>query len=116
MDEPRYGPTGAGTVLLELGADVGALILHAPAELNGREVEISRAGEPAAPRAHAQVRERPTGRGAGYSALYPGLAAGTYAVWRDEAAVAATVTVTGGQIASCSWPAGDQVVGQPADR
>ena len=104
MNEPRYGPTGAGTVLLELGAGVGALILRVPPELNGREVEISRAGS-AAPRTHAQVRERPGGRGRCYSALYPGLAAGTYSVWRDEVTVATTVTVTGGQVASCSWRA-----------
>jgi hypothetical protein len=111
VDEPRYGPTGAGTVLLELGAGVGALILHVPPELNGREIEISRSGEPTGPRMHAQVRERPAGvgRSPGYSALYPGLAAGTYAVWRDEVTVVATVTVTGGRIASCSWPATSQV-------
>jgi hypothetical protein len=104
VNEPRYGPTGAGTVLLELGAGVGALLLQVPPELNGREIEISRAGSPAAPRTHAQVRERPGGRGRCYSALYPGLAAGTYSVWRDEVTVATTVTVTGGQIACCSWP------------
>jgi hypothetical protein len=115
VEEPRYGPTEAGTVLLELGAEVGALILHVPQELNGHEIDISRAGAPGAPgapdapRTHAQVRERPSGRGTVYSALYPGLVAGTYAVWRDEATVAATVTVTGGQVASCNWPAADPV-------
>jgi len=109
VKEPRYGPTEAGTVLLELGAEVGALILHVPQELNGHEIDISRAGAPDAPRTHAQVRERPSGRGTVYSALYPGLAAGSYAVWRDEATVAATVTVTGGQVASCTWPAADPV-------
>jgi hypothetical protein len=117
VDEPtRYGPTGAGTVLLELGADVGALILHVPAELNGQEVEIGRAGEPAAPRTHAQVRERLTGGGAGYSALYPGLTAGAYTVWRDAVTAAVTVTVTGGQIASCNWPATGPVPGSSGDR
>ena len=72
MDESSYGPTGAGTVLLELGPGVGALILHVPAELNGQEVEISRVGEPAAPRTHAQVRERPTGGGVGTRRSIPG--------------------------------------------
>jgi hypothetical protein len=105
VNEPQYGPAGAGTVLLELGADIGALVLHVPPDLDGREIEISRADSPAAPRTHAQVRGRPGGRAGGYSAFYPQLAAGRYAVWRDEVTVAATVTVTGGQIASCSWPA-----------
>jgi hypothetical protein len=42
MTEEIRGPSGPGTVVLELGADVGALVLHTPAELDGREIEISR--------------------------------------------------------------------------
>jgi hypothetical protein len=107
MHEPRYGPTGAGAVLLELGAGIGALILNVPPELDGAEIDISPSGAPGAPRTHAQVRERRVGGAVSYAALYAGLAAGTYAVWRDEMTVATTVTVAGGQIASCSWPAGE---------
>ena len=35
------GTSGPGTVVLELGAGVGALILYAPAGLDGHEIEIS---------------------------------------------------------------------------
>ena len=63
------------SVVLDLGADVGALILDTPAELAGREIEIGPAGDGAgARRTHAQVRERRTGAGTGYAAVYPGLA------------------------------------------
>ena len=41
MTETIPAPSGTGTVLLDIGADTGALILHAPAELNGVEIEIS---------------------------------------------------------------------------
>ena len=41
MSEHRYGPTGAGTVLLDLGAETGALVLYTPEELAGAEIEIS---------------------------------------------------------------------------
>ncbi len=41
MTEPAAGPSGPGTVVLDLGVDVGALILYAPADLDGAEVEIS---------------------------------------------------------------------------
>ena len=37
----RYGPTNAGTVLLDLGADTGALVLYTPADLLGAEIEVS---------------------------------------------------------------------------
>ena len=42
MTESAAGPSGPGTVVLELGADVGALVLYTPAGLDGREIEISR--------------------------------------------------------------------------
>jgi hypothetical protein len=105
MNDHRHGPTAAGTVLLELGAGIGALLLQGPAELAGREIEISRADAPGLPRTHAQVRERPGSCGVTYCALYPELAAGRYTVWRDETTVALSLTITGGQVTRCHWPA-----------
>ena len=55
-------------------------------------------------RTHAQVRERRTGAGTGYAAVYPGLPAAEYTVWKDAVTPAATVTVRGGQVARCHWP------------
>jgi hypothetical protein len=46
--EPPDGPTGPGTVLLELGMDVGAPVLIVPADRNGAEIDISQA-RPARP-------------------------------------------------------------------
>jgi hypothetical protein len=93
------GPTGAGSVILDLGGSVGALILATPAELHGREIEISPAdGGAGARRTHAMVRRRDTGAGASFAAVYPGLAAGTYTVWRTASAPAGTVVVEGGQV------------------
>ena len=54
MSETMSGPTGPGTVVLDLGADVGALILDVPAALSGREIEISPArGGTSARRTHS---------------------------------------------------------------
>jgi hypothetical protein len=98
------GPTGPGTVIMELGADTGALILYTPADLDGAEIEISRPAEPAARRTHAQVRQRPVAGVTKYAAVYSSLPAGEYTIWRDEDRPAATVTITGGQITNCRWP------------
>ena len=38
-----------------------------------------------------------------YAAVYQGLPAGRYTVWRAHTPVTA-VTVTGGQVSSCHWP------------
>jgi hypothetical protein len=107
-------------VVLDIGGEVGALILYAPAELSGTEIEISRPG--AGPRTHSIVRERrvdqsatgrrtagrhaaPSGPGDAevYAAVYPGLAAGLYTIWRDAQTPAGTIKVEGGQVASWLW-------------
>ena len=99
MTEQAYGPTGAGTVMLDLGPDTGALVLYTPADLVGREIEIS-PHTPDARRTHASVRERP---GARYAAVYVGLATGDYTIWQDHDTPASSVAVTGGQVTCHNW-------------
>ena len=106
MTESVPGPSRAGSVVLDLGAGIGALILDTPAELNGREIEISPVSAGArARRTHSLVRERRTGARLGYAAVYPGLTVGDYTIWRDAVTPAGTVTIDGGQVTRCRWPA-----------
>ena len=104
MSDHRYGPTTAGTVLLDLGAGTGALVLYTPPGLLGAEIEIS-PGPPGSVRTHAAVRARPAPSGTRYAAVYEGLAAGGYTIWRDHDTPAGQVTITGGQVTSYHWPA-----------
>jgi hypothetical protein len=119
MAEPVLGPSSAGSVVLELGDTVGVLVLEATAELNGREIEISPVGgtdnhddldhahgdgHAHAHRTHSMVRERGTAAGKSYAAVYPGLAVGTYTVWRDHATPVGTVTIDGGRVTRYRWP------------
>jgi hypothetical protein len=100
------GATGAGAVVLELGGDIGVLVLHAPAELHGTEIEISMSAPHGAHRTHSLVRERHTSSGVGFAAVYPGVPAGEYTIWQDPETPAGTVTVTGGQVTSFFFPGG----------
>jgi hypothetical protein len=102
MIECIPGPSGPGAVVLDIGAGTGALVLHAPAALAGREIEISLAGG-SQPRTHSRVRERRVPGRVSYAAVYPGLPAGDYTVWRDPDTPAGTVTITGGQVTSFRW-------------
>lgn len=107
MHETPLGPSTSGSVVLELGPGIGALVLHTPPELDGAEIEISRQVRPAGPpakRTHSQVRQRLTPGGTKFAAVYPGLAAGEYTIWRDAHSPAMTVTIDGGQVTTARWP------------
>ena len=104
MSEATVGPSGLGTVVMELGADIGALILFTPADMDGIEIEISRDDDPSARRTHSQVRQRNVASVTKYAAVYPGLRAGRYTIWTVENSPAATAVITGGQVTSCRWP------------
>ena len=107
MIEPAAGPSGPGTVVLELGAEIGALILYTPAELDGAEIEISRddPDDLGSRRTHSQVRQRHMATVTMYAAVYPGLQAGPYTIWADEQNPAGRVVITGGLVTKWSWPA-----------
>jgi len=102
MSDHIYGPTGAGTVLLDLGAGTGALVLYTPEDLAGAEIEIS-PDTPGTTRTHAAVRARPTVSGTRHAAVYEGLTVGGYTIWRDHDTPAGHVIVTGGQVTSFHW-------------
>ena len=104
MTEPAAGPSGPGTVVLNLGPGTGALVLYTPADLDGAEIEISRDDNPGARRTHSQVRQRQLPGQTRYAAVYPDLAAGRYTIWRDQRTPAAAVTVAGGEVTSCCFP------------
>lgn len=106
MHETPLGPSTSGSVVLELGPGVGALVLHTPPELDGAEIEISLVTQPAAEparRTHSQVRRRLTPGGTKFAAVYPDLPAGDYLIWRDASTPAITVTVDGGQVTTARW-------------
>ena len=104
MTEPAAGPSGPGTVIMELGAGVGALILYTPADLDGEEIEISRDGDPGP---SARIR----GSGRGTCPARPGTRPSTRACQPGSTRSGATsaarrppCTVAGGQVSSCDWP------------
>ena len=100
--EAELGPSGPGSVVLNVGGGTGALVLNSPAALDRHEIEISREGFP---RTHSQVRERRLGGRVRYAAVYPDLPAGVYTLWQDASTPAAVVTVSGTEVTVADWPA-----------
>ena len=97
-----YGPTGPGSVILELGEHIGALVLETPPGLAGHEIEIS--PSVGGKRTHSMVRERVTAVGVSYAAVYPAVPAGEYTVWREDGIAAGQVAVHGGKVSQFRWP------------
>jgi len=101
-DHHTLDASAAGSVLLDIGADVGALVLSVAAKEAGREIEISPSGTEAK-RTHAAVRERIVEDGSIFCIVYAGLVAGEYTIWSDASTPAGTVIVTGGTVTELDW-------------
>ena len=102
MTESSPGSSGPGSVVLDIGDDVGALIIISPAALAGEEIHVSPVHDPAG-RTHAVVRERRLGPASCHAAVYPALPAGEYTIWQGAGHPAGTVRIDGGAATSYRW-------------
>jgi len=73
------GPSDRGSVVVDIGGDVGAAVVTTPGSLLGSEIEIRCCGA-AWDGTHVAVRERHVAGGLVYAALFPGLGEGRYEV------------------------------------
>jgi hypothetical protein len=117
---------GQGMVLLDIGGDVGALVVTMPPAMAGVEVEIRPEGTatPAHPHGHAHghghehehahghgrhphvaVVNRPVAGGEVPSLVFPELVTGRYELYvKETTEVRLVVDVTGGRVATAVWP------------
>lgn len=114
---------GQGPVLLDIGGDVGALVVRMPEWLIDAEVEIrpmgtttaqgahQHAGEPGSGQDHVHhphvaVVPRATPAGLVPSLVYPEVSAGSYELFPlPDGPVGLAVSVTGGRVTQADWPA-----------
>jgi hypothetical protein len=104
-ESEHAGPPSSGTVVLELGPGMGALVLITSPELDGAEIEISVAGS-VSYRTHSIVRRRHVAGGTQYAAVYPSLPPGRYTVWRAPGDPLKTAIITGGRVTITDWTSG----------
>ena len=83
------------SVVLDIGDDVGALVLYVGPELHRREIELSPVDNDAA-RVHSAVLEREVNGVRMFAAVYPELRPGDYRVWHDPPQ---RVTISAGAVA-----------------
>jgi hypothetical protein len=88
--------------ILDIGGDVGALILYTDAGYAEREIEVSLEGDDEH-RTHTAIHERRSGAGVVYAGIYPELHAGRYRIWADRPGLTDHVTIVGGEVAEVDW-------------
>jgi hypothetical protein len=100
---------GQGSVLLDIGGDVGAVVVTMPADLLGTEVEIwpvGGGGSGHSHHPHVAVVNRPAGGTRIPSLVFPELLEGRYELHRKGSPGVArlTVDVRGGEVTTLTWP------------
>ena len=98
-----HATVGAGTMVLDIGEGIGALVIHTAKEQCELEIEISPGDSATAPRSHNQVHARHNRHGTTYSAVFPSVAEGEYTVWRTDGAPQGSVTSRGGYVTEHHW-------------
>jgi hypothetical protein len=98
---------GQGSVLLDIGGDVGALVVTMPGGMLGEEVElVTRHDAPGHHRPHVAVVPRPVGSGTVPSLVFGELVEGSYAlVPKGTDDVRLLVDIHGGAVTEAVWPA-----------
>jgi hypothetical protein len=105
--EPVMAPSGEGTVVLDIGGDTGAVVIHSPAALDGAELEIRRVGS-CWDGTHTAVRRRELRHGACFAAVFGAVAGGDYElrVRGGGTGPQLELLVVGGAISEATWPTG----------
>lgn len=85
------------SLVLDIGGTVGALVIHAGAELAEQEIEISPTDQPTR-REHNVVHARQDRYRTAYTAVFPAVAEGDYTVWQHDGSPHAMVTIRGGEV------------------
>ena len=108
---------GQGSVLLDIGGDVGALVVSMPPAMVGMEIEIAPVGGSSSHdhddrhdhghRPHVAVVDRPVTDGHQPSLVFPDLVEGSYELFdKGQDTVLLTAEIIGGQVTFLEWSTG----------
>ena len=97
---------GQGMVLLDIGGDVGALVVTMPPGMVGEEVDIFPSGSvPEGHVPHVAVVERPVADGVVPSLVFPHLGEGVYDLApKGSRDVVLSALVVGARVTTAHWP------------
>jgi hypothetical protein len=83
-------------VVLDIGEDIGSLVIYTREEFRAKEIQVSLKGTNAAKLVHTAVWERRFNGRVAYAGVYPALPAGDYIIWAHPTR---EITIVGGHVA-----------------
>jgi len=95
--EVAQQPGDHSSPVLDIGGEVGALVVYLAAEPLTGELEACPVDDPTA-RFHTGVHRRDIGHGFAWTAVFPEVTEGSYHLLDDDGAPLAHATVTGGTV------------------
>jgi hypothetical protein len=93
---PTEGPAEA--LVLDIGGNVGALVLYAEEACLGLEIDLTPEGAPRSHHMHTMIRRRRAVDREFIAGVYPELDEGTYTVWGIDDRPLGEVTIVGGRV------------------
>ncbi len=100
--ETQPSNLGLGAPVLDIGGDIGALVLYTTEELESLEIEVSLTTD-LDHRTHTQIHKRTVNGRTFWAGVYAQLKEGDYQVWWDDASCERTFTITGGAVTELDW-------------
>jgi hypothetical protein len=95
-DGPTQGPPEA--LVLDIGDDVGALVLYADESCLGMEIDLTPVGAPRSHHLHTMIRRRRAVDREFIAGVYPELVEGSYTVWGIDGLPLGVVAIEGGHV------------------
>lgn len=108
VSERELPPSWDGSVVLDIGGNVGALTLRTSPTMVGYEIALI-PDDACAPRTHSAVRERQSAHGLSFAAVYPHLQSGTYRVEGS----AQRVIIVGGRVTDVEYDSDEAALVRP---
>lgn len=100
--------TRADALVLDIGGDVGAVVVYIGPSSEGKELDLTPVGCPRSHDLHNVVRRRTTAAGhMVFAAVFPQVHEGSYWLWADAPGPIAELTVVGGQVCTVDVTEGE---------
>ena len=90
------GPPDA--LVLDIGEDIGALILYTEESCLGLEIDLTPVGAPRSHHMHTMIRRRRAFDREFIAGVYPELTEGTYTIWGTDDLPLGQVSIVGGHV------------------